>query len=1017
MKGRSALRLGLGGFSGIVTAWLAAASACASEGYALSRGQYWLTAWAARPIFSLVGDVDGDGRADLIAFDPRGDASLWVHRTSILGKPTPQVSARERFGREGLAAIAGRFTRGAGEDVLAVFADGSVRIASGTRRGGAVYARDDLAATIAPGMRQRPSIRLVAGEFDGDGRIDAIVVDDSGRLLLLRNETAEASSPHFRCEEVDGALPPKVPQVAAGRFAAGGRAELVWKDGANSICRAGLNFSTGQRPGLGPVTRLLTAAPADRLAVGRFRGGEACDLIVGRRLLPGGDASRAFDVATLPTPEEASGDRHWIVGDFDGNGRDDLLRQRESGPPFVGWVAPEPPWWSSHYRRWTDPFLAHDTVIHFSSLEGDQRKGYIASAGDGLLDDWKTGSVRPGGLDLKALGCRVGRRDLIVEVERFDSVNFDLLKAGVSITTRRFAQAHVANPDGSRGIALHVIYREPTPHEQFDLVAKTLYEQYPPRAHRGVVHTMFCGPFGAALMMSDKGGFGTSTEVHDMMSHELGHELGLNHDGYQTHNSPIYPSLMSYTYQNITDGHDSRYSDGSLRSLLLNERKLSERLPVPFDRVRFLANDPYYYPLRAAGSSTLVDWNRNGIFGEAGVLADINYSHFTDIGRRRYEVGSSESGPALATVGDGPAQRLLLFSGRARGNLPRPAPDAPASAASLGPERPGAIVVRVWLGDDRDRDGERWSAETLVEANGVIGDPAAVSGRNAIWVAYATTAGARVRRVTLGRQADATPRVGEAVPIEQSNGAEPSLSAVGDGLALFLWRGPGRPVGVRRLAPTIAGLETGPELELPIDSVAPVAAAAGPNRGGRPTVWVASIGGPEPRQPRVTVHHYVSEGGGRARFLEIGRNLVDGSFARRPMTLLWRPEHGLDATGRIYLFAGGQYFLQPCRIQAVDTPWAEQTVSINVRNGPVDGWLHRRYYAPGDFDSRSAPGACWFRDDIAYANRLHSPQPDRNDRLLLGFTATGAYDTMTDFDDYAFIAEIGLCHSLSMVSE
>ncbi len=111
MMGRSALRLGLGGFSGIVTAWLAAASACASEGYALSRGQYWLTDWAAKPVNSLVADVDGDGRADLVAFDPRGDASLWVHRTSILGKPTPQVAARERFGREGLAAIAGRFTR------------------------------------------------------------------------------------------------------------------------------------------------------------------------------------------------------------------------------------------------------------------------------------------------------------------------------------------------------------------------------------------------------------------------------------------------------------------------------------------------------------------------------------------------------------------------------------------------------------------------------------------------------------------------------------------------------------------------------------------------------------------------------------------------------------------------------------------------------------------------------------------------------------------------------------------
>ncbi len=578
------------------------------------------------------------------------------------------------------------------------------------------------------------------------------------------------------------------------------------------------------------------------------------------------------------------------------------------------------------------------------------------------------------------------------------------------------------NPDGSRGIALHVIYREPTPHSRVEDVRRRIYDAYPPPERRGVVHTMFCVDprdegFGAAMMMGAVGSFTTNDAIQDVMTHELGHELGLNHDGYQTHNCPIYPSLMSYTYQNTLNGRAEwkQLSSGALGSILLDERRLSERLPVPIERVRFLANEPYFYQLRPAGGSTLIDWNRNGIFGEEGVVADINYSHFTDIGRRRYEIGSSETAPALATVGDAPAERLLLFSGRARGNSPRLVPDSPVPSASLGPQRPGAIVGRAWLGDDRDRDGKRWSAETVIEANGVIGDPTAVSFGGGVWVAYPTVAGVRLRPVALGRQADATPRVGESVPIEQSKGADPSLSALGDGLALFLWRGPGRPVGVRRLAPTATGLETGPELELAINSIVPVAAVAGPKRGLLPTVWVASIGGPDPRRPRAVIHHFVSEGGGRARFLEVGSNVVDGSFARRPLALLWRPEHGLDA-GRIYVFAGGRYWVEN-RIEAVDTPWAEQTVSINVRNDPRGGWLHRRYYSPGEFDSRSAPSVCWFRDDIAYANRLHSPQPDRNDRLLLGFTASGACDTMTDFNDFAFIAEVGLSHSLMMVSE
>ena len=645
----------------------------ADDALVMSRGQYWLTGWAARPIFSLVADVDGDGRADLVAFDPRGDASLWVHRTSILGKPTPQVAARERFGREGLGAIAGRFTRGAGEDVLAVFADGSVRIASGAPRGGTAYARDDLAATIAPEVRPRPPIRLLAGEFDGDGMIDAVLVDDSGRLLLLRNDTAGASSPKFRCEDIEGALPPKVSQVAAGHFVAGGRAELVWKDGANMISRAGLNFAAGRRPRLDSATRLLTAEPADRLAVGRFHGGATCDVIIGRRLLPGGEASRAFEVATLPTPAEASGDRHWIVGDFDGNGRDDLLRQRESGPPFVGWVAPEPPWWSPHYSRWSDPFLAHDTLIHFSSLEGDQHKGYIASSGDGLLDDWKTGRVLPGGLDLKALGCRVGRKDLILEIERFPEVNLPVLRGEVETTIRAFAALPVKNPDGSRGIAIHVIFRDPTPRAQHDEVIKSFNDRYPPRNHRGIAHSLFCGAtqdsgFGAAGMMGGNGGFHADRLFQGVLPHEFGHELGLNHDGYQAQNSPIYPSIMRYSdpYQNRRDGRVGMklYSHGLLGHIFLNERKLSERLPLPLGEIDFLANVPYYYRLRPAGTSTLIDWNWNGVFGEEDVVADINYSHFTEIGPQRFDGGRADTAPVLVAHGTGSSAQLLLFFGR-----------------------------------------------------------------------------------------------------------------------------------------------------------------------------------------------------------------------------------------------------------------------------------------------------------------------------------------------------------------
>ena len=85
------------------------------------------------------------------------------------------------------------------------------------------------------------------------------------------------------------------------------------------------------------------------------------------------------------------------------------------------------------------------------------------------------------------------RSDVIVELERFDTVDVPLLYQEVEVTVRYFASLPVANPDGTRGIAMHVIYRPPIPHAKFDEVNQHFNEWYPPREHRGIVHTMFCG--------------------------------------------------------------------------------------------------------------------------------------------------------------------------------------------------------------------------------------------------------------------------------------------------------------------------------------------------------------------------------------------------------------------------------------------------------------------------------------------------------------------------------------------
>ena len=655
--------------------------------------------------------------------------------------------------------------------------DGSVRVASRLDPGTREFRGDDTAARFAAGEMPRRPARAFAADLDGDGRRDLLVWETaSGRLLTLRNAPAADGTglrftPGSVARKLEGAR-----QLDVGRFVDDRQDSLVWLERDGTLRCAGLKFEANGGAHLGDEATLCRAKADDHLAVGRFRGEAESDVIVGRRILPAGDPARGVELPALPVEDEARGDVGWMAADIDGNGRDDLIRKRATDDPGTG----------------------HDVVVHFASRGGDRLRGFVASDGDGLLDTWKTGAVRPGGLDLRALGCKPGRKDLILEIEWFENVDIDLLRAEVAITVNYFATLPVRNRDGSRGIALHALFRDPTPRAEYDDVVRRFDDRYPPRAHRGVVHTMFCGGpgdpgFGVAKLMGDNGRFSTNPQLQDVIVHELGHQLGLGHEGSQPHNSPLYLSTMSYCYQ---DGYNGRtdnkgYSVGSFGRGLLNERRLLERLPFPIERLSFLSGPPYHFALRPAGRSTLVDWNWNGVFGEENIVADINYSHGTDVGPR-YEIGRTATAPALVTHAPGAGERLIAVFGRRPANAVRTAPDAPNAEAGPSPRRPGELVLRVWTGKDRDKDGARWSNEVVVEPAGVTGDPSAVFASGATWVACTTTGGVVLHRITLGAEGAAT--VGPALPIAASRGAQPTLAAIGSHLVLFLWRAPDAPV-------------------------------------------------------------------------------------------------------------------------------------------------------------------------------------------------------------------------------
>ena len=233
-----------------------------------------------------------------------------------------------------------------------------------------------------------------------------------------------------------------------------------------------------------------------------------------------------------------------------------------------------------------------------------------------------------------------------------------------------------------------------------------------------------------------------------------------------------------------------------------------------------------------------------------------------------------------------------------------------------------------------------------------------------------------------------------------------------------MWRSPDRPIGLRLI--DVAGLEPrfGREEESDFASAVPVAAVEARD-GETPALCVGLVEPTDPNHRSWTeVRRFVHTAAGRWR--ELRRQWVNGEQAgidgARPfavhaahrMSLLWRPEPGFAARGRLYHFSGNG--------TTADRPWSEQFITMEaaVRETGT-GWFSRSY----DFaaaPSASAPGACWFRDDIAYAVRVHDDKPERNDVVKVGFYGSGALpEPMSDFNDVAFIHHVGLSHSLRCV--
>jgi hypothetical protein len=381
--------------------------------------------------------------------------------------------------------------------------------------------------------------------------------------------------------------------------------------------------------------------------------------------------------------------------------------------------------------------------------------------GDGLLDGWEVhGLPRAPAIDLGPLvslynkdaseserGMQLSplRQDVIVNVSYFEGVDPKQFQGEMVKVQAVYQKLANANPDGSHGLWVHF-------RELAGFVAKSeqslawwdVGAAHFPRSERGFMHWMQVTPWGGGQSREtgDMGGSGNGWAV---FAHEFGHQLSLSHTGDCAPAwCPLYPSLMNYafSYSFDGDGNAVHFSNGDFRETALDEHRLREKLPYPYETVKYLANRPYRFTLKDNGDgTTLIDWNQNGVFDEGEVEADVNYGGSTYCGTRR-EHEAIGSAPCLAYVGQTCA---LVAADQTKDHL----------------------WIKIYQGD------EKWSEKRDVPGSGTERDPVLVGGKDDGLVFHHHLYGWHVTRFT-------ATEVGAAAKIADLPTGEMNACRVGD---------------------------------------------------------------------------------------------------------------------------------------------------------------------------------------------------------------------------------------------
>lgn len=917
----------------------------------LSPPQLWSFGFAAPPRIPLVGDANGDGYADLLCVYPPGPSIVDI-QPNVQGLKTGfGKQARTSFGSNCLAAATIDANGDGRVEVVGVFPNGEILSASAMSE--EVFAEQDILAKLPepigdPILGQAETIEGRAGFF--------VASKSTGKGFGVRAFRGGGAS----VRRLD--FPPHINWLAQ-------REIDPMREGAEWIYRTD-SGETYMADGTNIRRRRLVRKASTREAIAIWRG----KLVIGDTVYGNGMAQR---VDFLSTFEPGT---CLLTGDMDADGTEDLVA----------------------FSFGTGKQTAYDIHVLYALREGDSdpdRDGLSDGEesalrtdpknrdtdNDGLLDGWEVKGIR--GLDLPGLGCSPTRPDVVCYVQPIADVDENKLRQDMGAVVKTMAELPTGDKFSAQGIGFHPIYLPAIPVEAAR--GKGWSELGPanlPPEHRGIAHWMVVnrGGGGQAMELGDMGGCG-SDALWAVFLHEFGHQLGLDHTGHWgPAHCPIYTSLMNYAYSYYFDDRPEaiHFSRGALTRYVLDESNLDETMPFPYEQVKFLEKGPYRFRLKPAGKETLIDWNWNGVFGEKGVRADVNYGYSTHAGVRN-TIDKAHTSPFLLNHN---GQAVIVYGKFAK----QPKPGEPHS---ISPEHPGEAQVRVLLA------GQKWSEPFSLRDSGLTGDPCAFSAADEVVVVCPTAGGAKafVLRFEAGQMLQVRTENVNVAP-----GFQLTAANLGTRPTLFA-RNP--ETGEVLYAVWKSG-RLGPFELLSQKSTNPVGACFNTLSG---EVIVALAQDQDKDRPaRWKLVRYAWQGDS---LQEQGSEWVEGEAggARGDgrLTVVFDASRDGGPKGRIYLFSEG------IRRNA-DAMWGQMYVAHTIADKSLrGGWIVKRMYDEWT-NTRSSCTAIPYGGDILWAYRwVDGAQGPTDSDLQVAHRGMGIDELpMGDHDDVGFILRFGLCRSI-----